>query len=166
MVAFLVVGAAAETRAESSLRERAEYCANAMFSSSKEAVGCMPAKLVQIIGGAEKAQQLLDDTIREMASQGASIESVTVGQPLEPVEITNRTFTLVPQTLRMRITEGVLVQAGHLIAIRDPGSPDWAFIDAARASPAALAQLFPDTSAEAFAALKIPPREPPVLERR
>ncbi len=161
-----VAGSAEQARPD--LRSEAQRCAAAMLASeASEAVACMHPRLVEALGGADGARASLNRQRKAFAEQGASLESVSIGTPGASVALNGREFVLVPQTLRIRVQQGVLRQSAYLLAIREPGSRSWAFVDATAASPKALSTLFPDTRAAEFEAkLKVPPRAPPVLEER
>jgi hypothetical protein len=148
------------------LRAQAQRCAAAMLSSDvSAALSCMHPRLVEKLGGVDGATASLDRQRKAFTDQGASFESVAIGTPAQSILLNDREFALVPQTLRIRVRDGVLRQHAHLLAIRDPGAKPWTFIDAGAASPKALSTLFPETAAAEFEArLKVPPREPPVTE--
>jgi len=160
--------AAVPTSAQQSapdLRAQTQRCATAMLSADvSAALACMHPRLIEKLGGVDGATASLNRQRKAFADQGASFESVSIGMPEPSIVLNEREFALIPQTLRIRVREGVLRQAAHLLAIRDPGA-QWAFIDAGAASPKALAILFPETPAAEFEArIKVPPRVPPVLE--
>jgi hypothetical protein len=91
---------------------------------------------------------------------------VWVGVPRDAVEVNGRTSLLVPQTLRIRVSQGILIQSAFLLGIPEHDSPRWSFIDASGATPATLSPLFPDIAAASLQATpEMPPRRPAVLER-
>jgi hypothetical protein len=130
----------------------------------KEAVACMNPRLVGALGGAKSAERALTRTHEELARSGAKFLDVTVGEPGQPVVLKGREFVLVPETMRIRVNEDVLRQKGWLLAVREKDGAKWTFFDASPGLRSALANLYPDTPAEAFLELAIPAREPPVPE--
>ncbi len=158
------VGTAAEPTSD--LRADAQRCAAAMMGTeSAAAIACMHPSLVKALGGADAATESIDRQRKAMAERGASIESVSIGMPGPRIVVGRREFVLIPQTLKIKTKEGMLRQAGYLLAVRDRGAKTWTFLDATAATPKTLSTLFPETAAAEFEAkLKIPAREDPVLE--
>src|SRR5262245_207814 len=139
------------------LRAEAQRCASAMLASDpSDAIECMNPRLVAALGGKDSAARVLERKRREMDEQGAKCEGVTVGAPQKPIVLGGREYTLIPETMRIRVKEGVVVQDAYMLAVREKGGKTWTFIDAAPTLPQALAQLFPDTPAAEFDKLKIP----------
>jgi hypothetical protein len=158
------VGAAAEATGD--LRADAQRCAAAMMGSeTSEAIACMSPSLVKALGGADAAAEKIDRGRKAMADHGASIDSVSIGVPGPRIAVGRREFVLIPQTIKIKVKEGMLRQAGYLLAVRERGSKTWTFLDATAATPETLSKLFPETAASEFEAkLKIPARAQPVLE--
>jgi hypothetical protein len=150
------------------LHVEAQRCAKAMLGFDvSAALACMHPRLVEALGGSDRAAASLERQRKAFADQGASFESVSIGTSLPGVVLHGREFVFVPQTQRIRVRDGVLRQRAYLLAIREPDARSWTFIDAMAATPKALSTLFPETAAAEFETnLKSPPREPPVLESR
>ena len=129
------------------------------------AIPCMNPRLIAALGGVDAAKQTLARKRKQMDESGAAFEGVIVGNPGRSVTVNGREFALIPEELRIRVKEGTVRQNAYMLAVREPGSTTWTFFDAAPALPAALAKLFPDTTAAEFEKIAIPPREPPVLEK-
>lgn len=148
------------------LRAEAQRCASAMLAPDpSNAIECMNPRLVVALGGKDAAERVLSRKLHEMDELGAKFEGATVGEPKKPILIGGREFTLIPEKLRIRVKDGVLVQEAYLLAVREKGEKTWTFFDAAPTLPQGLAQIYPDTPAAEFDKLKIPDRKPAVLER-
>jgi hypothetical protein len=165
-VCLLATGAGSASEAASDLRSDAQRCAAALMATEPgPAIACMHPSLVKALGGADAATESIDRQRKAMAERGASIESVSIGMPGPRIVVGRREFVLIPQTLKIKTKEGMLRQAGYLLAVRDRGAKTWTFLDATAATPKTLSTLFPETAAAEFEAkLKIPAREDPVLE--
>ncbi len=159
VAALLVVALASLAGTSEDLSAQAKRCATAMLTlASRDAVECMHPRLVALMGGLAAARAGIERQRAAMASEGFSIESISIGKPGPPVRVGSREFALLPQTLRIRIPGGTLRQSSYLLAIREDGANRWHFLDGAGASPSALSQLFPDTPETEFEAkVQIPP---------
>ncbi len=153
VAALLVVALASLAGTSEDLSAQAKRCATAMLTlASRDAVECMHPRLVALMGGLAAARAGIERQRAAMASEGFSIESISIGKPGPPVRVGSREFALLPQTLRIRIPGGTLRQSSYLLAIREDGANRWHFLDGAGASPSALSQLFPDTPETEFEA--------------
>ncbi len=164
---LLAPGAVSAAEGAGELRTDAQHCAAAMLAaeSSEGAIACMHPSLVKALGGADAATEKIARQRKVMAEHGAVFDSVSIGMPGPIVVVGRREFALIPQTLKIKTKDGMLRQAGYLLAVRDRGAKAWTFLDATAATPTTLATLFPEIPASEFAAkLKIPAREDPVLE--
>lgn len=162
----LACGVAFAEEREPELRAEAQRCASAMLAKDPDvAIPCMNPRSIEALGGVDAAKQILASKRKQMDESGASFEGVIVGNPARSVTVNGREFTLIPEELRIRVKEGTLRQNAYMLAVRDPGAKTWTFFDVAPARPGALAKLFPDTAADEFEKIVIPPREAPVLEK-
>ena len=112
------------------------------------------------IGGEKKMLEVLKQSNLQMQNQGIRYSSVNIGSP-EPVrEIDGKWYALVPETIRIEVPQGILIQESHLLAVSEDKGNRWYFVDTASlAEEEKLAAVFPALVGK----MKIPIRKQPVL---
>ena len=118
-------------------------------------------KLVSLLGGREAAIAAMKQESSEMLSDNMQLVSNTVGEPRDFVQVEGERYAIVPNTMQIRIPEGMLVGEAFMIAVSTDGGRNWTFVDSGggNANPKLLRDLFP-TAADR---LRIPETKPPVL---
>ena len=96
----------------------------------------------------------------DMQNRGIRYSSNNIGTP-EPVrEINGKLYALVPQTIRIEMPQGILVQESHLLAVSEDGGKRWYFVDTAPlGDDQKLGVVFPDLVGK----IKVPVRKQPIL---
>jgi hypothetical protein len=117
-------------------------------------------KVVEMIGGREKMIETLRRGTDQMKAQGSAILGSEPEEPKEVVASGDKQFAIVPQTVRVKVPQGVLRSKGFLIAVSADHGASWTFVDGARLTKDTLPQVFPEFPPQ----LSLPPREEPVLE--
>jgi hypothetical protein len=117
---FAVV-ALSPTRAdpvEDRLRSEASREAAALQRSDFDTVLTLTyPKVVEMMGGREKAKEMLTTTIEQIKSKGISFESVTVGDPQKPFGAKGKLFSIIPMTVVMSAPDRKLAQRSFLLAV-------------------------------------------------
>ena len=143
------------------IRDEATKMSNALLGNDHETyVAYIFPAVVEMMGGKDKMTQVLQEGNLRMKMQGGSFESVEVGLPGPVSEVHGKLYALVPQIIKMRVSQGTLVTEGHLMAISEDQGHRWYFTDTAPlVDDQKLAMIFP----ELVGKIKIPPRKPPTL---
>ncbi len=119
-------------------------------------------KLVEILGGRARLIAFLEQSVRSMEAEGFAIISVSVGEPSDVLNDGKQLFAIVPTTMKIKVSEGILVAQAFRIANSKNGGENWTFVDGSSGlDKQKLKVLFP-TVADRF---RLPESKPPVLQR-
>jgi hypothetical protein len=88
-------------------------------------------KVVQLFGGKEKMAKFLKNGVVNMHEHGYQYLSCEVGKPEEIRKVDNYSFTIIPETIKMRTEKGTLVQESYFLGISTDDGNNWKFIDGA-----------------------------------
>ena len=91
-------------------------------------------KLVRLMGGRTKFIAAFEREMRETTSEQFRLSSITVGEPLDIVNVNRQYYAIVPQTMRIKVPEGMLVGDAFMFGISSDGGQNWTFIDSGKAS--------------------------------
>lgn len=142
------------------IRNEARIMANTLLNNDYETLTVYTFPLiVEKMGGKDKMIQVLQQGNIEMRSGGVNYDSVEIGWPDAVEEVNGKLYTLVPETIKMKVPQGILIQESNLIAISLDQGNKWYFIDTAGLDDQKLAMVLP----ELVGRIKIPPRPPPTL---
>ena len=144
------------------VKEQAQELADSMLRDDFEKViDFTYPKLVSLLGGREAAIAAMKQESSEMLSDNMQLVSNTVGEPRDFVQVEGERYAIDPNTMQIRVPEGMLVGEAFMIAVSTDGGQNWTFVDSGggNANPKLLRDLFP-TAADR---LRIPETKPPVL---
>jgi hypothetical protein len=114
--------------------------------------------LVKELGGRDKAIQITEGIMKELADKGITFKSYKVGEPGKFHSKGDKTFVIVPTTVEMTIPDGKMIVTGYLLGISSNKGKTWTFADGAGVSKKALRdKLFPQLPVD----LKLPEIEKP-----
>ena len=119
-------------------------------------------KLVTLLGGRAKYIANLKKGMAEMDTPQFKITSITVGEPQDIFEASQKHYAIVPTIMRMKVAEGILVGESYMIGISNDGGRNWTFVDPGDRPSAkeAFRTLFGAAAADQ---LRIPQIKRPVL---
>jgi len=119
-------------------------------------------KLIELMGGRASFMSAMEKGMRQIQSEGFRIESITVGEARDVVEVEEQIYAIVPTTMRMKVPEGILVGEAFMIAVSNDGGKNWTFVDSGGRSldKGQLKTLFPSAAER----LQIPEIKRPVLQ--
>ncbi len=119
-------------------------------------------KLIDIMGGSEAFTIAITEAMKQVESNGMKLESLSVGEPRDFVEVDQQIYAIVPTTMKLRVAEGLLVGDAFLIGISADKGVNWTFVDSTGTSDEAQRkELFP----AAANTLRIPERKRAVLQK-
>jgi hypothetical protein len=116
-------------------------------------------KLVELIGGRAKMIAYIEKQIAEMKAQGAEVISVSFDDPTQVIKIGGELFAVLPDTLKMKVPDGILVGKSFMLGISGDNGEHWTFVDGSSLDEKAIKTLFPAAAGK----LNIPKAEKPVL---
>ncbi|MFD2162304.1 hypothetical protein ACFSJU_07855 [Paradesertivirga mongoliensis] len=86
--------------------------------------------LIKMVGGNDAMMKLLTTTMKTVAEQGITIDSVSLGQPGDIFKAGNELHCLLPQDVIMRFgADKKIVAKGYLIAISKDDGINWSFLN-------------------------------------
>jgi hypothetical protein len=118
-------------------------------------------KIVEQMGGREKAISIVDDGIKKMKEHGSEIVSFKVGDPSEFQTGGWDLFTVVPTTVVVKVPEAKLTGKSFLLGISADQGKTWSFIDGSQLTEETVKGLFPKFPSS----LKLPEKSEPVVEK-
>ncbi len=146
---------------EEAIKARAQKCVQATADDDYEGiVACTHPLVIEMNGGKEHMLSILQQGSADMKSSGADIESVEIGEPQQLGQMPQLSYALVPQTIRMKVPQGKLIQDGWLLAISTDQGSSWNFVDATNLTDATLGQVFPELAGK----IKLPAKTAPRIE--
>lgn len=146
------------------LKIQAEELAKAFDRRDYERVASLThPKLVGLMGGPKGMAAILARSMkRAEETENVKFLSTTVGEPGEVIRVERQLFAIVPTTLRMRVSEGVLVGEAFMIGVSEDDGENWTFVDGSGGrNEEKIKTLFPAAAGK----LKLPELKPPALER-
>ena len=148
------------------LKQQAQELSDAVLNSNfARAADLTFPKLVRLLGGRAQYMATLEKGMKEVQSDRFRISSIVVGEPRDILKVNRNYYAIVPNTMRMQVSEGELVGEGFMIGISTDGGQNWTFVDSGSRSmdKTSLATLF---GPKAAAKLRIPEVKRPVLYRK
>ena len=109
-------------------------------------------KLVNMMGGKEKAITLVSQAMAQMKSQGITVEKAVVGAPAKFYKAGSEIHCLVPENVTMAMPKGHASGSSNMLGISADGGKTWSFVDLNKATIDKIPQLFPNFNKD----LKIP----------
>jgi hypothetical protein len=119
-------------------------------------------RVVELMGGKDAALVALRRSTEEMKSRGIAVQSAKLEPPQAPLKVGSWFTSIIPLTLTMRVPDGRVVQASHLLGISEDEGKTWRFLDLGPISDEKLFSLFPELRGK----VSMPPKIAPVHEKR
>ena len=117
-------------------------------------------KVIEMMGGREKAIEATRQSIQDLKDHGVSILSVDFSAPERIVAANNKLFAVVPELVHMEGLKKKGHVRGFLVAVSEDAGKNWTFIDgSALTDREALERIFPDFPAE----LSLPKKAAPIF---
>ena len=110
--------------------------------------------LIKMVGGNDAMMKLLTSTMKTVAEQGISIDSVSLDQPGEFFNAGDEIHCLLPQKVYMKYgTDKKIVGTGYMLAISSDKGLNWSFLNLTEGlNNQTITQLLPNFNQQ----LKIP----------
>ena len=118
-------------------------------------------KLIEEAGGIEGYKEFMVEIVTEIEEKGLKVESISVGEPRDFLELNQRIYVIVPNSLRISGPRGLVVADNFLIGISEDKGMNWTFVDGASSDKESLRELLPEVADQ----LRIPELKRPVLQR-
>ena len=142
------------------LRKQAEQSGQAFITGDfNKLVDLTYPRLIEILGGRAKMVAFLQKGVQEMKAQGAEVLSLSAADPTQVTTIDRQLFAVLPVTLKLKVSEGILVSKSFMVGISNDGGRSWTFVDGSYLDERRMKILLPT----AVGKLKFPPKEKPTL---
>ena len=151
LIVFLVTSAVAVKSQQYliSLKEQGNKMANAAVTSDyKTLLRFTHPAVIKMMGGAEKAQQVIAKGMNAAKASGVSFEKAGVGAPQQLIVGKTNIQCLMPQTVEMKMGYNKIESVTHLFCITYNSGKDWYFVDVGRGNEAQVRKLLPEMSAK------------------
>jgi hypothetical protein len=144
------------------VKAQAQRCATALVHADYETVVlCTHKRLVDARGGKSAIIATMKRNIDQMRSEGAKLESVTIGTPQTPLKVGSWIIAFVPQRMVVQVPDGKITADSHLLGISEDGGKKWTFADVGNTSDTEFANTWPELAGK----ITLPARNPPQRER-
>lgn len=142
------------------VKKLASRFAKATFSSDTKAVLDMSYPgLVKLSGGREAMAKLINDRIEALRARGVIAFDGWVNAPGPFYKAGTQLLCLLPETVKMKVLNGVYISHSYLLAISNDKGKTWTFMDVGNMPKNVLLRLLPDFNK----ALEIPAPTPPTF---
>ena len=111
------------------------------------------------MGGRDKIIEVLKKGSDAMASEGTHIELAKISVPVETIKINQTIYSLVPEHIEIKISNGRLLTDSYLLGILKDQGDAWYFVDTAKLNNGMISKFFPDLVGR----MKIPERKKSVF---
>ena len=141
------------------LKAQAQELNDAMITGNYDrAIDLMHPKLVEMAGGKQKLHTAIEEGMKQV-----NVVSFKLGEPRDMFEVNGEWYAIVPNTMSMKVPEGVLVGEGYMVGFSKDKGEHWTFVEASGATGTdeKLKFLFPNAGDK----LRIPEVKPPVLQK-
>jgi hypothetical protein len=147
--------------AKQALREQAQQMMDAALRDDDAAlVQRMYPKVVEKMGGPEKARKIIEASRQNLKNEGATVISSTIGDIRECKEIKTQIQCVIDGTQVMRISGGRLVTQTETLAFSDDDGKHWTFFNGGQ-DPEALRRNLPELSPDLPLRKQLPPKFEP-----
>ncbi|HEK19815.1 MULTISPECIES: hypothetical protein [unclassified Mucilaginibacter] len=134
--------------------------AKATFTADTKTVLSMSYPgLIKLSGGAEAMAKLINDRIEALRARGVIAFDGWVNAPGPFYKAGTQLLCLLPETVKMKVLNGVYISNSYLLAISNDKGKTWTFMDVGNMPKNVLLRLLPDFNA----ALEIPAPTPPTF---
>ena len=146
------------------IKQQAQELSEAILSANfDKAAELTYPKLIDLMGGRTKFISALREAMGQIQSDQFRLESVTVGEPRDLIQVKGQQYVIVPTTMKMKVPEGLLVGDAFMIGVSSDGGHNWTFVDSGGRSmdKTKLKILFPLAAEK----LRLPEVKRPTLYR-
>lgn len=127
------------------VKRQANGVAKALMNSDfKRVIAGTYPKAVDIAGGKEKLLSMMTAGMSQMRSQGFSFQKVTIGSPGKFYKAGTEIHCLLPETIVMKTSRGLMAAKSNLLAISNDKGKNWTFIDLNERAISSIKTLFPN----------------------
>lgn len=143
---------------KATIKAKANEVAEATVNSDWETVAKYTyPKIIQLMGGKEKMKEIM---LGMMQQQQITFESAEIGDPSEIYKTgENDLFSLVPQTIVMKMPGYTVTNESYLIAISENKGERWYFLDTAQITMENVQNMIPNYNMD----LVIPAKKEPIV---
>jgi hypothetical protein len=117
--------------------------------------------IIKMGGGEAKIIETTKKSIASLATNGAEMQKIIVGNPSAIVKVNNELQCTVPETLELKSAGGVMLTYSTFIAISKDEGKNWTFFDTNSKNIATIKKSFPNLSS----ALKIVEKRKPEIKK-
>jgi hypothetical protein len=148
---------------KSRVKKQAQELADAFVAGNFEKMADLtyPA-LVELIGGKDKMVAGLKQEMSSTGAEGFRVLSMPVGEPKRVVKSRDYLLSVVPVTMRVKMSDGVFAQRITYLGVSQDGGQNWTFVSGG-VDKQMLKVLFPSIPM-AIDELELPAEMPPVRE--
>ena len=127
------------------VKRQANGVAKALLNNDFKTViaGTYP-KAVEIAGGKEKLLNMMAAGMSQMKAQGFSFQKVTIGSPGKFYKAGTEIHCLLPETIIMKTSRGLMSAKSNLLAISGDKGKSWTFMDLNQRAISSIKTLFPN----------------------
>jgi hypothetical protein len=115
-------------------------------------------KIVQLQGGSDKIQTIMQQTIQQMTTQGVTFQKVSLDEPTPVVKGGAVLQSTIKQHTEFKMPQGRTVATSTLICLSADNGLNWTFVDTNNKNLGQIRQLIPNLNS----AIVIPPQQAPV----
>lgn len=101
-------------------------------------------KAIALAGGRDTLLGTMKRVFAELSTQGIAFKSVEIGTPGDIIEAGGKSFSLIPQTLVMKMNGGTITAKSSTLAISSDKGAHWFFVGSGSMKDEALYALFPE----------------------
>ncbi|HEV2882978.1 MAG TPA: hypothetical protein VGX24_17035 [Pyrinomonadaceae bacterium] len=148
---------------KSRVKKQAQELADAFVAGNFEKMADLtyPA-LVELLGGKDKMVAGLKQEMSGAGAEGFRVLSMPVGEPKRVVKSRDYLLSVVPVTMRVKMSDGVFAQRITYLGVSQDGGQNWTFVSGG-VDKQMLKVLFPSIPT-AIDELELPAEMPPVRE--
>ncbi|MFY9344887.1 MAG: hypothetical protein WAT39_20505 [Planctomycetota bacterium] len=100
--------------------------------------------ILEWIGGAAKARELMAAAVEPMLAKGIHVESLRFPQPPEFVRTERAAYSIVPTLMILTIGSDRVESLNYQFGVLEPGASGWLFIEGSRVNGGNVRSLFAD----------------------
>ena len=126
------------------VKRKAEELAKATIAGNFAVVIDMTyPKIVEMMGGREKAISLVETGIKTMKENGASMAGFRIGDPSEFKTGGSDLFTVIPTEVDVKLPDSKLTGKSFLVGVSSDQGKTWFFADGAQLNEESVKAMFP-----------------------
>ena len=105
-------------------------------------------KVIEMLGGRDQMIASITREMKDMEAQGVVYLSSSAGVPTQVIQISGTIYAVLPNTLKMKATDGVFQAESNMIGVSSDGGATWKFIDAGGKNSSELQSILPNVAAQ------------------